>query len=360
VSPHTQAPRRRPAPDTQPGLPMAIPASGMPERVLTEASTSCSAAFDADDWLFSVDWEGSRCLLIAGGDGSIRLQGGTSTLDDRFPEIVEAAASAGLPSAILDGVVCILDDEGRPDLEALARRSRSGRDTPTAVYLATDLVHLGGESLTARPLLARLGALAPLVPRGSRIQLPDHVTGHGRALAAAATERGLAGMLARRQDASYLSGMASPDRLRIPLSQRRDAVVVGWRESAKGLLAVLADWTLGRLGLVGVTPVEHQVAAPWLTATVDPFAIDAVLNPGTAGPGVTWSRPRLVATVEPAPRGDRGGLLPEWRLVALRDDVDPMWCVRRPPVDPPRASASRPMRPFSPTVLSALPFDRVA
>jgi hypothetical protein len=136
--------------------------------------------------------------------------------------------------------------------------------------------------------------------------------------------------------------------------------VWGWRESAKGPLAVLADWTLGRLGLVGVTPVEQQLAAPWLTATVDPFAIDAVLSPGTAGPGVTWSRPRLVATVEPAPRGNRRGPLPEWRLVALRDDVDPMWCVRRPAVDPPRASSSRPMRPFSPTVLSALPFDRVA
>jgi hypothetical protein len=31
-----------------------------------------------------------------------------------------------------------------------------------------------------------------------------------------------------------------------------------------------------------------------------------------------------------------------------------MWCVRRPPADPPQASAHQPLRPFSPTVLSAL------
>ena len=79
----------------------------------------------------------------------------------------------------------------------------------------------------------------------------------------------------------------------------------------------------------------------------------AVDDPDAAGPGVTWIRPRLVATVEPGLGFARG--LPAWRLVALRDDVDPMWCVRRPPVDPPQAIAHQPLRPFSPTVLSALP-----
>ncbi|HSP65854.1 MAG TPA: hypothetical protein VLO10_06655, partial [Candidatus Deferrimicrobium sp.] len=63
---------------------------------------------------------------------------------------------------------------------------------------------------------------------------------------------------------------------------------------------------------------------------------------------------RVVAAIEPGGTGRARGL-PAWRLVALRDDVDPMWCVRRRPVDPPQASAHEPLRPFSPTVLSALP-----
>lgn len=339
---------------------MAIPTAGMPDSVVAEVSTPCSAPFDADDWLFSVDWEGSRCLLIAGDDGTIRLQGEVAMLDDRFPEIVEAASAAGLRSLVVDGVICILDEEGRPDLAAMARRARSGAAAPAAVFLATDLLHQDGESLVARPLPGRLGALGPLIPSESRIQLPDHVTGHGRALAAAAAERGLAAMLARRQDARYLAGVASPDRLRISLSRRRDTVVVGWQPGAVGILAIVGDWTAGRLGIVGVTLVDDDAAVSLLTGTPDPSAVDMVLNPGAAGPGVTWSRPRLVATVEPAPRGDWGGLMPHWRLVALRDDLDPRWCVRRPPVEPPRASSHQPVRPFSPTVLSALPIDRVA
>jgi bifunctional non-homologous end joining protein LigD len=350
-----QAPgRRRLAPDVQPGLPIAVPAAGILGRLTTEASTPCSAAFDGDDWLFSVDWEGSRCLLIADDDGSIRLQGENAPLDDRFLEIVAAASFCAGRTAILDGTVCILDGQGRPDLAALFRRVAAGQAWPSAVYLVTDVLHLDGESLTARPLLARLAALGDLIPADSRIQLPDHVVGHGRALAAAAAGRGLAAMLARRQDARYQAGMASPDRLRISLSQRRDAVVVGWRSTASGVRVVLGDWTTGRLGVVGTAVVDEPAAKRWLAATAEPATDVAVDDRDAVGPGVIWARPRLVATVDPAPPGQGDGL-PEWRLVALRDDVDPMWCVRRPPADPPQASAHQPLRPFSPTVLSALP-----
>jgi ATP-dependent DNA ligase len=333
---------------------MTIPVAGPPGRVVVEASTPCSGPFDGDEWLFNVDWEGSRCLLIADADGSIRLQGETAVLDDRFPEIAEAGRFLAGRGAVLDGSVCVLDREGRPDLSALARRAISGEPRPPAVYLVTDILHLDGEPLGVRPLLARLAVLADLIHRDSRIQLPDHVVGHGRALATAATERGLAAVLARRQDARYLAGMASPLRLRVALSARRDAVVVGWRGSGSGVRLLLGDWVLGRLGLVGVAALDDQAARRWLDGVAEIVPAVAVDDPDAAGPGVTWIRPRLVATIEPATGAPARGL-PAWRLVALRDDVDPMWCVRRSPVDPPQASAHEPLRPFSPTVLSPLP-----
>jgi bifunctional non-homologous end joining protein LigD len=332
---------------------MAIPPAGPPGRVVVEASTPCVAPFDGDDWLFSVEWEGSRCLLIADGD-SVRLAGETASLDQRFPEVAAAAVFLAGRRAVLDGSICVLDGQGRPDLAALSRRAVTGQGEPAAVYLATDLLRVDGEPISSRPLLARLAALGGLIPPDSRIQLPDHVVGHGRALASAAAERGLAAILARRQDAPYLAGMASPQRLRIPLTPRRNAVVVGWRTSNAGFGLLLADWVLGRLGLVGVAPLADQAARRWLSTIAEPVPAVAVDDQDAAGPGVTWIRPRLVATIEPSGGGRARGL-PAWRLVALRDDIDPMWCVRRPPVDPPQASAHQPLHPFSPTVLSALP-----
>jgi len=344
----------------QPGLPIAVPTAGVPVRLTMEVSTPCSAPFDGDEWLFSVEWAGSRCLLVAGGDGSVRLHGENAPLDDRFPEIVAAASFCAERTAILDGTICILDGQGRPNLGALFRRVAAGQSRPSAVYLVTDLLHLDGESMAGRPLLTRLAALGELIPPDSRIQLPDHVVGHGRALAAAISGRGLAAMLARRQDSRYQAGMASPDRLRISLSGRRDAVVVGWRSTASGVRVVLGDWLPGRLGLVGTALVGDPAARRWLAATAEPTTDIAIEDPDAVGPGVTWARPRLVATVDPEPRGPAGDELPEWQVVALRDDVDPVWCIRRTPVDPPPASAHHPLRPFSPTVLTALPMDRTA
>jgi ATP-dependent DNA ligase len=355
VSPRAAAPgRRRATSDLQQGLPMAFPAAGPAEWVATEASTPCTAPFDGDDWLFNVDWEGSRCLLISAGNGSVRLQGETAPLEARFPEVAAAARFAAERPMVLDGSICVLDAQGRPDLAGLARRVVTGQPGPPAVYLVTDLLRLDGEAMTSRPLLARLAALGQLVPRDSRVQVPDHVVGHGRALASAAAERGLAALLARRQDAHYLAGVASPLRLRIALTLRRNAVVVGWRASTAGLRLLLADWVLGRLGIVGVAQVDDPASRRWLEATAEPVPGVAVDDPDAAGPGVTWVRPRLVASIEPGSQGRKRGLQ-SWRLVALRDDVDPMWCVRRPAVEPPQASSHEPLRPFSPTVLSPLP-----
>ncbi len=355
MSPRAQAPgRRRPRAMRSPACPSPPGGRARRGRVVVEASTPCSAPFDGDDWLFNVDWEGSRCLLVADADGSIRLQGENGPLDDRFPEIAAAARFLAGRGAVLDGSVCVLDSEGRPDVAALSHRVITGRSEPPAVYLVTDILHLDGESMSSRPLLLRLAALAALIPRDSRIQLPDHVVGHGHALAEAATDRGLAAVLARRQDATYLAGMASPLRLRIALSARRTAVVVGWRSSGRGLGLLLGDWVRGRLGLIGVTALGDPAALRWISNVAEVVPAVAVDDPDAAGPGVTWVRPRLVATIEPA-TGARPRGLPAWELIALRDDVDPMWCVRRPPVDPPQDSAHQPLRPFSPTVLSALP-----
>ena len=317
-----------------------------------EMSTPCTSAFDGDDWLFTVDWDGSRCLLVIDGDGTARLQGENAVLDSRFPEIVAAAGLRGGRAAVLDGTICVLDDQGRPDLESLCRRVAARVSRPQAAYLATDLLHLDGEPLIRRPLLARLAILADLIGTDSRLQLPDHVAGHGRALAAAAAARRLPAMLARRHDAPYRTGVASPERLRVALSDRREAVVVGWQGTAPLVRVVLGDWVDGHLSLVGTARVEDPLVGRWLLGVAETAEV-AVEDSALAGEGTTWLRPRLVASIRSG-AGD-APTSAEVVLVALRDDIDPAWCVRRRPVDPPQVSSRRPLRPFSPTVLSALP-----
>lgn len=363
MSTRIQAPRRRRVSLAQPRLPMPFPSPSLPGQTQPEVSTPCTVPFDGDEWMFSVEWEGSRALLRAGADGSIRLQGEMAILDGRFPEIVAAGPLKGSRSAVIDGSICVLDAQGRPDLAALFTRvTERTCGMPGAVYLATDVLHVDGESVVKRPLHERLGILRELIPANSRIQLPDHVAGHGRALAQAAASRGLAALLARRAEAPYRAGLASHDRLRIALIERRDAVVVGWFTTNAGVRVVLADWVDGRLDVVGTAAVEGVVTTRWLAAAVEAAnETEMVDGAELAGSAVSWVRPRLVATVDTsgAAAGDPTRL-PAWRLVALRDDINPQWCLRRTPVKPPQASSRQSLPPFSPTVLSPLPIEGAA
>ena len=67
----------------------------------------------------------------------------------------------------------------------------------------------------------------------------------------------------------------------------------------------------------------------------------------------TWLRPSLCATVAHSGR-DARGVLQEPALVAIRDDVDPVWCLQREPLPPPRDERGS---AFLPTVLMPLPMD---
>lgn len=347
--------------DTPPDrLPIHLPSPGpFAGRIQPESSVPCAGPFDGDDWVFTVDWEGARCLLFSYPDVGIRLQGETlADVSDRFPEIVRAGSLEGGRPAVLDGVVCVLDPQGRPDLPGLARRVAVGPASAPrlpVVFLVTDLLHLDGAPTMRWSLERRLADVADLVPPDSHIQVPEHVVGQGRALAVAAAERGLSAVLARRRDSPYRPGVPSPERLRVNLGQRVDAVVVGARTGPRGAELLLAEHEDGRLRPAGTVEVTLEAEiARWFETVAEPV-LESPLAQLRRGPGgVTWMRPRLVATVDHAGR-DQSGALRRCRLVALRDDVDPQGCVRRAPLPAPSAGSAQRLPPFSPTVLAALP-----
>lgn len=334
---------RHPRSDDQ-ALPLRLPIPPvLPGRVLPEFSVPCVGPFDDPDFRFSIEWDGSRTILFA-FPGGIRLQSETlADVSDRYPEIVAAAEGLGERSAVLDGVVAVLDPSGCPDLVALGERMALGPGTQQrlpAVYLAIDLLHLGGRETVGLALDRRLELLCGLSLSDPRIQVPDWVAGQGEALAQAAAPRRLSALLARRGSASYHPGVASPDRLRIPLRRRANCLVVGSQR-------ILASTRTRRLLLA-----EYQGARLVETGTAEIAETSTLWR--WAAPGGRMRSP-LIATVEHVGRG-ADGRLRQAEVVTLRDDVEPTWCIRRAPVPPP-PSRPVPGHAFRPTVLSALPLE---
>lgn len=343
-----------------------------PPALTPEEWVPCATPFDNGEWRFSVDWDGMRGLLMVGTSGEARLV--DERMRDagaRFPEILAAASSLSGRAAVLDGVVAVLDAEGRPDLPALCARLMPGsppRAEPAAVYLATDLLHLDGVSLMSWPLDRRHQALAALLAPQARLQVPGWVSGHGRAFCEAAAERNLPAVLARRGDAPYRPAVASPDRLRIAVEERSDAVVVGVTVDAYAVPRIrrrtlqitalrLGEHVDGRMVGAGRAAAAWTPAVEaWLRSEVERLRVDATPIEPELSPDekVIWLRPSVVATVRHHGRDSLGRLrMPS--LVALRQDRDPAWCVRRAPVPPP---AETPVQgAFRPTVLHTLPFD---
>jgi ATP-dependent DNA ligase len=326
-------------------LPLNLPVPpALPGRLLPELAVPCSGAFDHPDFHFSIDWDGSRALLFLSAE-EVRLQ--SETLRDvsaLYPEIVEAARSLSAQPAVLDGVVAVLDPHGCPDLAALGERMALGptvRQRFPTVYLATDLLHLGSRATMTLPLEERLRLLQLLAGADVRVQVPDWVVGQGEALAEAATARQLPAVLARRSGSRYHPGVASPDRLRIHLRQRSHCVVTAAER------VVLGGTRRRRLHLA-----EHHHARLVECGSVEIPETSTLWR--WAAPGGRPRRP-LVATVEHTGRG-MDGRLRRPALVTLRDDIDPLWCIRRAPVPPP-PSLPVPVRGFRPTVLAALPLE---
>jgi bifunctional non-homologous end joining protein LigD len=73
-----------------------------------------------------------------------------------------------------------------------------------------DLVFLDGRPMLAEPYEKRRAALEALQLEGGAWSTPSYHRGDGEPLLAAAAERGLAGLLAKRLDSAYEPGRRSP------------------------------------------------------------------------------------------------------------------------------------------------------
>lgn len=332
----------------------------MPPSVLPELSVPCDAPFDSSNWSFGVDWEGARAILFADTSGAVRLQGERfQDLGVIFPELLAVGDALSGRACVLDGVITVLDSEGRPDIAAVGARltkTATPAELP-AVYLATDLLHRDAEPLVRLPLRRRLTALSEFVDSHPCLQVPDLVDHDGRAIADAASQRSLAAVLARAHNAPYRPGVASPDRLRIPLRHRSTVAVLGVapvREGWQQRRLMLAERVDGRWRSAGVVTAPLSPAvADWLDAVATENAGSRVRMGWSAPVGTRWMAPHLTATVDHQGR-DGGGEVLAPHLLAIRDDVDPASCVRRAPVPPPPGTEQT--SPFAPVVLSGLPF----
>lgn len=195
------------------------PASAQPMRAGSEV-----APFSDPDWLFEMEFAGCRALVVRDAD-TVQFRRGKKQLKvPNASKLEQELLRLRGEDVVLDGVLVVLDDNGRPSGDLAAARLAGDSDDPLHFY-AFDVLHYDEWRLTKMPLRDRKTLLSSLIPQSPHLLYVDHVTGEGEQLSQVVTGAGLPGVIAKRSGSPYRAGR-SPHWCRVPADGTSDGDVL--------------------------------------------------------------------------------------------------------------------------------------
>ena len=227
-------------------------------------ATLVDEPFDDDNWFFEIKWDGYRAIAFI-ENGKVRLVSrNQNDLTKAYPELGDIRQQVRARTAILDGEVVALDEQGRPSFGLMqqrtgvgdgGRRIRRTRDDIPVMYYAFDLLYLDGYNLMRARLDQRKDVLASILLPGDSVRFSDHYPGCGLDLFRVAAARGLEGIVAKHRRSTY-EEKRSREWLKIKITRQQECVIGGYtdprgaRENFGSLVLGLYD-DKGRLIHVG-------------------------------------------------------------------------------------------------------------
>src|SRR6476660_1589046 len=159
---------------------------------------------EGDDWLYEVKLDGYRALVSKRGD-DVRLRSRNDRdLSAAYPKVIAAGRKLRAGTVLLDGEVVAVDRNGVPSFQAL--QHRGAHPDYTIVYYAFDLLHLDGERLTTEPLHERRRRLPGVIAQ-SGLLISETLSGTAAEVIEAVRSLGLEGVVAKRRNSRYESGL---------------------------------------------------------------------------------------------------------------------------------------------------------
>jgi len=318
----------------------------MPSVIHPMLATLVDKPFDDDEWLFEIKWDGYRAVAFI-DEGKVRLVSrNQNDLTAEYPELKDLAQHVRARTAILDGEIVALDEQGRASFSLMQQRSgfrepgrRGARNASIPIlYYAFDLLYLDGYALFNVDLEKRKELLAGIVAAGDILRYSDHHLGQGTALFQAAAGKRLEGIVAKRRRSWYLQ-KRSREWLKMKITKSQECVIGGYtdpkgsREHFGSVILGLYDGQ-GRLihvGQAGSGFTQETHADMWrrlqkLKTSRNPFH-----GPVQTGRGMHWVKPELVAEIkftEWTHETEGGGLKMRAPVYeGLRSDKKPRECV---------------------------------
>ncbi len=313
----------------QSAMPAGARKAPFPDFVKPELATLVGRPPRSDAWLYEIKFDGYRILCRNQRD-TVRLFT-RNGLDwtEKLPAHARAIGDLRIEEAWLDGEVAVVEADGSTSFQALQNAFDSGRETAIRYYLF-DLLYLDGHDLRETALVERRRLLASLFAHAEDplLRMSESFEGAGQDIYEHACLHGLEGLIGKRCASPYTAGR-SRDWIKLKCRRGQEFVIAGFTDPAgsrQGFGALLLGvyderGALRYAGKVGTGFNDARLrdlhrrlrerergTAPFF----DP-------PPASAGRGVHWVKPELVAEVD-FTEWTRAGQIRQASFIGLRED----------------------------------------
>src|SRR4029077_18033453 len=290
----------------------------MPSALEPMLATLGTAIPSGTDWLYEVKWDGYRALCFF-ADGKVRmLSRRGNNLEKQFAAVAQALLlSVKADTAIIDGEIVALDENGKPSFQHLQNLTGFGTKPalkgmapspqnpgapapPPLNFFALDLLYLNGYDLRKAALIDRRQLLASILLPSEMVRYSEHFAGKGTELLDAVRAKGLEGIIAKQAQSRYESKRSS-SWIKIKVTTQQDFVICGYllgeREPFGALvLGYYKDKTLVYAGNVGSGFTQQSLKAGF--EKIKPLITKKPVLSGVPKDvgEVIWTNPELVCT----------------------------------------------------------------
>ncbi|MDB4893590.1 MAG: dependent ligase [Gemmatimonadetes bacterium] len=288
-------------------------------------------------WFYQLKLDGYRAIAFKTA-GKVHLRSrNDKDFGSRYPLVVNALAK--MPDeTVVDGEVVAFDAEGRPSFNAL---QNYGSAAAPVVYFIFDVMVLRGVDLRRLPLEERVKRLEKtILPKLSEpVRYSGPLNASLRVLIDSVKAQGLEGLVAKRRDSVYESGLRSGAWQKMRVNRGPEFVIGGYTLGTRTFDALIFGFYKGNDLIYvartrnGFTPASRLAVFKkfaGLETAECPFANLPEPRGGRWGQGLTaekmkecvWLKPRLVAQIEFL-EWTAGNHLRHTKFVGLRHDKNP-------------------------------------
>lgn len=331
-------------PDGADGPPLPTDPAPMPQMISPMLATLVEKPFSSPDWLFEIKWDGYRAISFIEKESFRFVSRRNVDIADKFPQSESIPGLVNAESAILDGEIVVVDEEGKPNFQFLQNIAKIypnhadvDRSSVRLVYYVFDLLYLDGRDLRAEPLRERKRLLKSIIRVNDFMKYSDEVIERGNELYEQAIRAGLEGIIAKRLDSPYLEKRTTYWQ-KIKTEHRQEVVIGGYtqprnsREHFGALVVGVYDGDVLKFaGHVGGGFDDRTLKQVFdllqpLKSDTSPFDTIPVTNEP-----VQWVQPQLVCEVKFAEWTD-DGIMRQPVFLGMRYDKFPEEVMREQPV----------------------------